>query len=544
MRFISLIILIFPTLFVLGQKVYSVELYNSSFQHSKPILNNAKDSISSLRLIRAYQNERIEKGYLLCSVDSIIWNKNKVSDHISDRQKFNGIYLNKDEKRNPIRLTRLQFSQLLKEELDKALNSGYPFASIGLKDIQINESELRAQLYLQKGKFYSWKELHIKGDSTVSMALIQSITQIKPGDPYSEKHLQNISDKITSIPFLEEIKPFDILFNDDGVEIFLYLKSIPVSSANGLVGLQSLPNGRYFLTGDLQLKLTNTLKRGETMQLKWRSIQPSSPSLFVAFKYPYLFKTPFGIDLNFNLFKRDSSFLETKSSIGIQYSLSNGNILKAFYRNHNSDRLNSTTTSISLADLKMSSYGVGFERIQLDYLPNPTKGYEIDFSFFSGSRRSRINDTLPFERSSNYGGNIKVNYYLTLTKRNVLRFSGQSESYYSPQIFTNELSRIGGLSVLRGFNEQEIYASTFTVLTLEYRFLLDRNSNLFVFYDQGFYERNSGSYLKDYPYGFGTGISFGTKIGSFTISYALGKQLSNPILLKDGKIHFGYIAYF
>jgi len=50
--------------------------------------------------------------------------------------------------------------------------------------------------------------------------------------------------------------------------------------------------------------------------------------------------------------------------------------------------------------------------------------------------------------------------------------------------------------------------------------------------------------MKDHPFGFGAGFSFGTNIGIFSISYALGQQLNNPILMRNGKVHFGYIAYF
>ncbi len=87
--------------------------------------------------------------------------------------------------------------------------------------------------------------------------------------------------------------------------------------------------------------------------------------------------------------------------------------------------------------------------------------------------------------------------------------------------------------------------STFNAtFTLEPRFILDQNSYLFVFYDQSWYERNVQNYVHDAPFGFGAGMSFGTKIGIFSLTYALGKQFNNPILFRDSKVHFGYVAYF
>ena len=97
---------------------------------------------------------------------------------------------------------------------------------------------------------------------------------------------------------------------------------------------------------------------------------------------------------------------------------------------------------------------------------------------------------------------------------------------------------------IKTFNEEELYATLRSVFTIEYRYLLDQNSHIFAFFDQGLYENNAASYMKDRPFGFGAGFSFGTNIGIFSISYALGQQLNNPILMRNGKVHFGYIAYF
>jgi hypothetical protein len=48
----------------------------------------------------------------------------------------------------------------------------------------------------------------------------------------------------------------------------------------------------------------------------------------------------------------------------------------------------------------------------------------------------------------------------------------------------------------------------------------------------------------DRPLSFGAGISFETKAGIFNLTYALGKQLNNPIILRAAKIHFGIVSLF
>ena len=112
-------------------------------------------------------------------------------------------------------------------------------------------------------------------------------------------------------------------------------------------------------------------------------------------------------------------------------------------------------------------------------------------------------------------------------------------------MFDNELIRIGGLFTLRGFDEESIFATFYSIATVEYRYILEQNSFLYLFFDGAYYEKdNVKGYVSDRPIGFGAGMSFDTKAGIFSISYALGKQFDNPILFRSAKIHFGFINYF
>jgi hemolysin activation/secretion protein len=112
-------------------------------------------------------------------------------------------------------------------------------------------------------------------------------------------------------------------------------------------------------------------------------------------------------------------------------------------------------------------------------------------------------------------------------------------------IFENELFRFGGLRSLRGFDEESLFATAYVTGKLEYRYIIEQNSFLFLFLNGAWYEnRSRNQYLSDTPYGFGTGITFETKPGIFTISYALGSEQGSQILFRSSKIHFGIINYF
>jgi outer membrane protein assembly factor BamA len=121
----------------------------------------------------------------------------------------------------------------------------------------------------------------------------------------------------------------------------------------------------------------------------------------------------------------------------------------------------------------------------------------------------------------------------------------QAGYQYNQNLFTNELYRLGGLNLMRGYTDESVFVSGYSIFTLEYRFLLEQNSFLFAFTDGGYYQRKVVTGFDDFvPYSFGAGISFETKIGIFSLVYALGNEFDNNIQFRNAKIHFGITNYF
>ncbi|MDA7761915.1 hypothetical protein N8927_01820 [Crocinitomicaceae bacterium] len=441
-------------------------------------------------------------------------------------------------------LSPRRFAQYLKNKANTYLNSGYPFVNVKLINSSINDRQISATLDVVKGNYSVLKEIHIKGDSSISNNTIQSIIGMTIGGVYNESIIGRIDEKISQNNFINTIKSSEILYTNKGHELFLYLKSDRVSFLRGAVGLQPDPvSQKMALTGEINLKLENTLKKGELFKLNWRSIKPQTQRLNINFNYPFLFQSPFGIASNFLLYKRDSTFLDLNAEFNVSYRLDNGILFRAHYRYINSNLLSGASNSIefeSLSSYRTNSYGLSIEKKEIDNIMNPSKGRVFTSKIYLGQRK------LTSDSSSNttFSGHLNYREYVPLFKRHVLVFAGVFDFYSSPVIYQNELFRFGGLNTLRGFNEEELFASVKAQATIEYRFLLDKGSNVFVFFDQCMYENNALDYVKDHPFGFGGGISFGSKIGVFNITYALGKKFSNPIDFRSSKIHFGYTAYF
>jgi len=436
-------------------------------------------------------------------------------------------------------------------------NNGYPFASIRLDSVVVKHNTLSGLVHIEKNNLYKIDSVIIKGTATVSDQYIKNYIRIKENDLYNESAVRKMSTRIKELPFVAEVQPPKIYFNEKNTKIVMLLKKKNASRFNGILGIVPDENGKVRLNGDVKLNLMNSFRKGEEIGFNWRAIQNNAQDLKLNLVYPFLLNSPFGLDYNFNLYKKDSTYIDIFNKIGVRYILKGNNYFSLFYHNKTSNLLTQTgfsslTVLPSFADISTQLYGIGVYNANLDYRLNPRKGYEIDIKGSLGNKKIRKNAQINEQlydglnlNSTLYTFNSDLALYIPLKKRSVIKLGVQTGYTFNENLFDNELLRIGGLKTLRGVDEEAIFASFYSIQTLEYRFLLEQNSFLYLFTDAAYYEKKTkDNYLSDRPYSFGLGISFETNAGIFSVSYAIGKQFDNPVQFRSAKIHFGFISFF
>lgn len=439
-------------------------------------------------------------------------------------------------------------------------NNGYPFASVKLDSVQIEKDhQISASLSLTKNRFTKIDSVSVKGNLKTSEAFLYNYIGIAPGDPYDESKIAALSPRLRELSFARETQPFTILFTEKYTKLTLFLDKKKAGQFDGIVGILPDNNtGKVLFTGDVRLKLQNSLRRGELIELNWRRLQSQTQDLKARISYPYLFRTPAGVDYQIKLYRRDTSFLNVQQLFGLQYIFTGNTAIRAYVKNTTSSLLSvagleNITTLPSTADISAISYGLGFHIERVDYRFNPRSGFIADFSWDIGTRTIKQNpglNPLIYEglklKTTAYSSTFNLEKFWPIGKRMTVMTGVKSAwQFNSGFLLRNELYRIGGLNTLRGFDEESIFASSYAVGTVEYRFLLEQNSWFFAFFDQGWYENNSkDTFITDRPYGFGTGVTFETKAGIFALTYALGSQFSQPIEFRSGKIHVGFIGLF
>lgn len=476
----------------------------------------------------------------------------------------------------------------LQEKLLKYLEDhAYPFAQVYLDSIRIEEQQISAQLHINRGPLIRLDPIKInarkqkgkkEGKVRIGRKFLSSYLGLQEGKLYDESKVQKIQRRINELAYLQTFKPPYIIFVEDKAEINLFLANKRASQFDILVGVQpnddpNVPNRtRIELTGLVNIDLLNPFGTGKRIKLAWQQLKVGTSELELAFEYPYIANLPFGTNLGFQLYKRDSSYIDIIVDVGFEYLFGGNNSVKGFWRNTTTNLLNIDTLRIrttrqlpSQLDIRNSTFGVHYQYRNLDYRFNPRKGFSSQVTASFGLKRIRKNtqilditddnnpdysyeqlyDSIPL-RSYQYSFELEHQHFFPISKWGTVLGRIRSGIIISPNpLYNNELFRIGGNRILRGFDEESIFASWYNVLTAEFRVIFGQNSYVYAFGDLAYTQtRSVEQEINDFPYGFGLGIALGTKVGVFAISYALGAQQGNPLIFKNAKIHFGYIGLF
>lgn len=523
------------------------------------------------------------KGYISASVDSVIQTKQIFTVYIFIGEKYfwNELLVKPNDwpLLNQAGIQQKEFEttpfnpQLVEIVQDKLLNYletiGYPFASVSFDSLVISNQTVSAQLNIQKGILYKMDSIRIFGNAKISKTFLYRYLSVPPNSVYNKEKLQNINQRLLELPFLQESQPWQLAMLGKSYLLDIFLENKKSNQVDAIVGL--LPNnqqldGSLLLTVDAKVKLQNAFAKGETIALNWQQIQPKSPRLNIQFQQPYIFNSQFGFDFQFDLFKRDSSFLNLQTNIGVLYEISAQKKTKLLYQSYRTNLLDVDTNRIKITkrlpdiiDVAINSLGIDFYFNNTNYRFNPTKGNELQITTTAGSRKIIKNNAVSQIKDAgfNYIGlydSLNLNTYQFKMKLQAAKYwpSGkfatfktaiQAGTVQSPNIFRNEMFQIGGFKTLRGFDEESIFTNQYAIGTIEYRYLFGLNAFFSVFSDIGF--ASNSIINKNFTYiGVGAGLAFETKQGIFNISYAAGKRNDLTLDLRQSKIHIGFVSLF
>lgn len=534
-------------------------------------------------LVNAWKSE----GYLNADVDDINANSANSVARIYQGYKYDELELKLDPKTQNLLqeagmanvrwMGDIYSHQRVRDAMDKILvyleNNGYPFATVKMDSIQINQGSISSKLLVNKKNLVLMDTLAITGDANVSSVFLQRYLDIKPGDPYNLERILDVKRKVRSLPYCKLKSDPIISFVNTKALLRLEIVKQEASVFDFIIGV--LPNNtngqrEFIITGEFKGDLYNELGYGERIFAQFERLRPETQELELKFNMPYIGSWPFGIDTDFGLYRSSTNFLDLKSKIGLQYLFSGLNYIDASWYFNSSRLIEIDTNSLvsqqklpSQLDVNYTGGGVGLSIEKVDYRFNPGRGWRGSINSTVGIKSIVPNNTIQsiseanidFENAydtlnlSTFQAELhaSIEYYKPVGTWATLKTSIQSAyKYNQEQLYDNELFRIGGNRLLRGFDEQSILTDLYAVATAEFRVILDQNSFLsFPFVDFGrVHSLKNGVKSWENTLGAGIGLNFATGAGIFNISFAIGKRDDVPVDFSAAKIHFGYVSLF
>ncbi|MFN6374024.1 MAG: BamA/TamA family outer membrane protein [Chitinophagia bacterium] len=529
------------------------------------------------------------EGYLESSVDSLSVDNDltRAWVHLGDQYTWGELkadsslvlFMGLPKKKEWVPPGRVLNMPSLNDAREKSLSlleeNGYPFAAVKIDSSYFINNALYARMHVEKGPLYHIDSITVEGKIRISRNFLHRYLSIPQGDIYRKSSLQDISRRLSLLGYLRETRSWGLDLLGSGSTLNLYLEQQRNSRFNLLAGLMPANQqigGKVLLTGEAELDLKNGFGGGEELSILWQQIQVKSPRLKLAFNKPYLFNSQAGVDFKFDLLRKDSSFINIQTRLGVQYVRDPRNNFKIFFQQNNSSLIDVDTMLIKrtrrlpdFLDLRSTSIGVEWQMNKTDDIFNPRKGSEISLSFSGGMRKIIPNSNIlgmtrdylgkPFAFSSLYDTirlqtaqfrfSTRVNKFIRIGKQSTLKTGMQAGWMEGSRLLLNELFQLGGIKTLRGFDEEFLYASRYFIGTLEYRYLIAQASYLFSFIDYGRLSRPlANQFISGNYAGVGFGISLETKGGQFNLAYAAGKNKELPFNFREAKLHFGFVSLF
>ncbi len=432
-----------------------------------------------------------------------------------------------------------QVSLILNEIVNYLESNGNTFAEVSLKNLITVEVGFEAKLSINNLKNRSIDNIVVKGYSKFPKSFIKHYLNLQKGTIFNSNKITQISDAINSLAFVSEIKPPEILFTKDSTSIYLYLQKNKSNVFDGLIGFSTNKKGKLEFNGHFDLALNNAFNGGESIALKWKSNGEDQKLFSLKLEIPFIFNSNITPEMSFNIYKQDTTFLNTKASIDLKYILNPQTIVAAKYQSENSNDLTTTDSQSSIREFKNNFYGVSFEKNIFDTKRNYQNKFFFRLDAIWGNR-TLISESLNTDQSKY---ELTTYYNWSLNQKNSIFIQNHSALLISDELFTNELFRIGGTNSIRGFNEQSIFTSSHTILNLEYRYYLYNSSYLFSITDFAYVNNdllNNDTQL----YSFGIGYEYKLKSGVINLSYALGKEADIPIDIDNSRFHIKFFQFF
>lgn len=462
---------------------------------------------------------------------------------LGSKTNFIHIYIGKenaeffDVKKDTIIVPVSESETFLNTTLKKLEVKGFSMAKVKLKNLQKKKGLLIADLNITLEKKRQVNDIVINGYDKFPEGHKKNIKRLYRNKVFNQQNLEKLYNDIEKYRFVKQTKYPEILFTKDSTKVYVYLEKTKSNTFDGYVGFTNDDKKKLVFSGYIDLILNNALNSGEKLALYWKSDGQDQKTFNLGVELPYIFKSPLGLKTQLNIFKQDSTYQNTQTSIDLGYYFNYNTRLYLGYQSTESSDIQNVNTA-SLNDYENSFVTANFEFLDFkndDFLfPEKTN---INLKIGTGKRNANL------QNDSQFFGNFTVKHNFYLNNKNIISLKTQNYYLQSNSYIINELFRFGGINSIRGFNENSLQGNFFSSILTEYRYVLAPSIYVHTIMDYGYYQDKTSD-IKDNLVGLGFGFGLLTKNGLFNFVYANGSTKQQTAKLSNSIVHISFKANF
>jgi outer membrane protein assembly factor BamA len=421
----------------------------------------------------------------------------------------------------------------------KIAEDGDPFSTLQLVNIsKLNSDLISANLKIVTNQKRRIDKIIVKGYEKFPKSYMKRFLKLRTGKSFSLTAIKDKVQLLEDLRFASQIKDPEVLFTQDSTTLYLYIEKTRTNNFDGFLGFGTNENtNKIEFDGYLDLRLINNLNFGETLNLFYKSDEIDQQTFRVDADLPYLFRSPVGLDVGLNIFRKDSTFLNAKQYAKVNYQINAQQRVGVGITSTNSTNLLANDTAI-LNDYTSNYYTLNYHYIKAQfYDPLFPINFKFDLSTGFGTRSNDLGnqDQTVF--------NLDTYKIFNLNPKNSLYIRLNGAILTSDDYLDNELFRFGGINSIRGFEENSLVANLFGVINTEYRYRLSNSLYVHSVLDAAYFE-NQLTDRKEKLFGFGFGLGLLTNSGLFRLNYSSGKTENSQFKLSDSKVHISLTATF
>ncbi len=429
--------------------------------------------------------------------------------------------------------------QALQELNNLQTENGNSFARLRLGNLIIEDNIVIAQLETEGEQIRTLDSIVVKGYEKFPKSFLKYYAGLKKGKPFSKTKLLKQNTIIDNLGFASTTKSPEILFRKETTVAYLYLEKQNNNLFDGILGFATdETTQRLQLNGYINLELNNNLNFGEQLIVNYKADGNEQQNFRAKVTMPYILKSPFGVGLELKIFKRDSTFVTTEQLAQISYQINPISSVYGGYKGYESNNLLDLAVAGTAVEDYTSKFLITGGTLVLPQesalFPKKT---ELQLQTEIGSRESKGTN------EDQLRGLITVNHIFNLNDTNAIYLQNTTGALLSDTYFTNELFRFGGINSIRGFNENSIDASLYSVLNTEYRYIFNQGLYLHSIIDLGYFE-NDILEVKEKLYSFGIGLGLQTRGGLLRFNLANGNSENQDFRFSNTKIHLSLTSRF